>query len=238
MPLIPAIFIRLDIAAPFYPGSANVVVDFMILFRESVRVVQFTKKSCSFVCSFVRSVVFPVAVNHSVSRSDSLPPSAPRSHSRIANASRVVQTHFRPPSLVLVRESRMPAESFRLTSALRPSFSFANRECQPSRSDSLPPSVPRSRSRIANASRVVQTHFLPLSLVLVRESRMPAESVRLTSSLVHNIQTNHECTMQFSQLSLGQTPSFSFLKRITKSRFTIVQWCKWLSINTTLTKFI
>ena len=42
---------------------------------------------------------------------------------------------------------------------------------------------------------------------------MPAESVRLGSSLVHNIQTNHECTMQFSQLSLGQTPSFSFLKR-------------------------
>ena len=120
----------------------------------------------SFVRSFVRSVVFPVAVNHSVSRSDSLPPSAPRSHSRIANASRVVQTHFLPPSLV-------------------------------------------------------------------RESRMPAESVRLTSSLVHNIQTNHKCTMQFSQLSLGQTPSFSFLKRIT-----IVQWCKWLSINTILTKFI
>ena len=60
----------------------------MILFRESVRVVQFTKKSRS----FVRSVVFPVAVNHSVSRSDSLSPSAPRSHSRIANASRVVQT--------------------------------------------------------------------------------------------------------------------------------------------------
>ena len=129
----------------------------MILFRESVRVVQFTKKSCSFVRSFVRSVVFPVAVNHSVSRSfvrsvvfpvavnhsvsrsDSLPPSAPRSRSRIANASRVVQTHFRPPSLVLVRESRMPAESFRLTSALRPSFSFAN------------------------ASRVGQTHFLPRS---------------------------------------------------------------------------
>ena len=41
----------------------------------------------SFVRSFVRSVVFPVAVNHSVSRSDSLPPSAPRSHSKIANAS-------------------------------------------------------------------------------------------------------------------------------------------------------
>ena len=118
----------------------------------------------SFVRSFVHSVVFPVAVNHSVSRSDSLPPSAPRSHSRIANASRVVQTHFLPPPLVLVRESRMPAESVRLTSALRPSFSFANRECQPSRSDSLP-------------------------------------------------------------------PSFTTFKRITKSRFTIVQWCKWLSIN-------
>ena len=85
------------------------------------------------------------------------------------------------------------SESFRLTSSLRPSFSFANRECQPSRSDSLPPSVPCSRSRIANASRVVQTHFRPPSLV--RESRMPAESVRLTSSLVHNIQTNHEITI-------------------------------------------
>ena len=139
----------------------------MILFRESVHVVQFTKKSRSFVRSFVRSVVFPVAVNHSVSRSfvrsvvfpvavnhsvsrsDSLPPSAPRSRSRIANASRVVQTHFRPPSLVLVLV----------------------RECQPSRSDSLP-------------------------------------------------------------------PSFTTFKRITKSRFTIVQWCKWLSINTTLTKLI
>ena len=137
----------------------------MILFRESVRVVQFTKKSRSFVRSFVRSVVFPVAVNHSVSRSfvrsvvfpvavnhsvsrsDSLPPSAPRSRSRIANASRVVQTHFRPPPLVLVLV----------------------RECQPSRSDSLP-------------------------------------------------------------------PSFTTFKRITKSRFTIVQWCKWLSINTTLTQ--
>ena len=86
----------------------------MIRFRESVRVVQFTKKSRS----FVRSVVFPVAVNHSVSCSDSLPPSAPRSHSRITNASRVVQTHFLPPPLVLIRESRMPAESFRLTPSL------------------------------------------------------------------------------------------------------------------------
>ena len=140
----------------------------MIRFRGSVRVVQFTKKSRSFVSSF----------------------------SRVSGSGESF------------------SESFRLTSSLRPSFSFAN------------------------ASRVVQTHFLPPSLVLVRESRMPAESVRLGSSLVHNIQTNHECTMQFSQLSLGQTPSFSFLKRITKSRFTIVQWCKWLSINTTLTKFI
>ena len=51
-------------------------MDFMIRFRESVRVVQFAKESRS----FVRSVVFPV--NDSVSRSDSLP----------------------PPSLVLVRE--------------------------------------------------------------------------------------------------------------------------------------
>ena len=114
--------------------------------QQSVCVVQFTKKSRS----FVRSVVFPVAVNHSVSRSDSLPPSAPHSHSRIANASRVVQTHFLPPPLVLIRESRMPAESFRLTSSLRPSFSFANRECQPSRSDSLPPSFTTFK-RITNA---------------------------------------------------------------------------------------
>ena len=92
------------------------VVDFMILFRESVRVVQFTKKSGSFVCSF----------------------------SRVSGSSESF------------------SESFRLTSSLRPSFTFANRECQPSRSDSLlslPP--PRSRSRIVNASRVVQTHFLP-----------------------------------------------------------------------------
>ena len=48
--------------------------------------------------SFVRSVAFPVAVNHSVSRSDSLPPSVPRSHSRIANASRVGQTRLLPRS--------------------------------------------------------------------------------------------------------------------------------------------
>ena len=84
--------------------------------------------------------------------------------------------------------SRMPAESFRLTSALRPSFSFAN------------------------ASRVGQTHFRPPSLVLVRECQ-PSRSDSLT-------------------------PSFTTFKRITKSRFTIVQWCKWLSINTTLTKLI
>ena len=171
----------------------------------------------SFVHLFVQSC-FRVAVNHSVSRSDSLPPSAPRSHSRIANASQVVQTHFLPPPLVLVRESRMPAESFthflppplvlvresrmpaesfRLTSSLRPSFSFANRECQPSRSDSLPPSVPRSRSRIANASRVGQTHFLPRSqhsnesqmhnAVLTAESR--------SDSLVLISQTNHKITI-------------------------------------------
>ena len=134
-----------------------VVVDFMICFRESVRVVQFTKKSRLFVRSFVRSVVFPVAVNHSVSRSDSLPPSAPRSHSRIANASRVVQTHFLPPPLVLIRESRMPAESFRLTSSLRPSFSFANRECQPINqsitvSERLANQRRESASRISSAS--------------------------------------------------------------------------------------
>ena len=74
------------------------VMDFMIRLRESVRVVQFAKKSRSFVCSFVRSVVFPVAVNHSLSLSDSPPPFVPRSHSQIANASGVGQTHFLPRS--------------------------------------------------------------------------------------------------------------------------------------------
>ena len=102
-----------------------------------------------------------------------------------------------------------------------------------SRSDSLPPSaprsrianenesfrltsapVPRSRSRIANASRVVQTHFRPPSLVLV---------------LVRECQPSRSDSLP---------PSFTTFKRITKSRFTIVQWCKWLSINTTLTKLI
>ena len=76
----------------------KVVMDFMIRLRESVCVVQFAKKSRSFVRSFVRSVVFPVAVNHSLSRSDSAPPSVPRSHSRIANASRVGQTRLLPRS--------------------------------------------------------------------------------------------------------------------------------------------
>ena len=162
----------------------------MILFRESGRVVQFTKKSRSFVCSF----------------------------SRVSGSGESF------------------SESFRLTSSLRPSFSFANRECQPSRSDSLPPSVPRSRSRIANASRVVQTHFRPPSLVLVRESRMPAESFRLTSALRPSFSfANRECQPSRSD---SLPPSFTTFKRITKSRFTIVQWCKWLSINTTLTKLI
>ena len=149
-------------------------MDFMICFLKSVRVVQFAKKSRLFIRSFVRSVVFPVAVNHSVSRSDSLPPSVPRSHSRIANASRVVQTHFLPPPLVLIRE------------------------CQPSRSDSLPPSIPRSRSRIANASRVGQTWLLPRSqhsnesrkhnAVLTAES----VSVRLPRCHFSNESRNHD----------------------------------------------
>ena len=68
------------------------------------------------------------------------------------------------------------------------SFSFANRECQPSRfrlTSALRPSF-----SFANASRVGQTHFLPRS------------------------------------------------QHSNESRFTIVQWCKWLSINTTLTKLI
>ena len=132
-------------------------MDFMIRFRESVRVVQFAKESRSFVRSFVRSVVFPV--NDSVSRSDSLPPpplvlvresrmrtsrsdSLPPPSLVLVRESRMRTSRsdsLPPPSLVLVRESRMPAESFRLTSALRPSFSFAN------------------------ASRVGQTHFLPRS---------------------------------------------------------------------------
>ena len=38
--------------------SSVLVMDFMIRFRESVRVVQFAKESRSFVRSFVRSVVF------------------------------------------------------------------------------------------------------------------------------------------------------------------------------------
>ena len=90
------------------------------------------------------------------------------------------------------------SESFRLTSSLRPSFSFANRECQPSRSDSLPPSVPRSRSRIVNASRVGQTRLLPRSqhsnesqmhnAVLTAES----VSVRLPRSHFSNESRNHD----------------------------------------------
>ena len=126
----------------------------MILFCESVRVVQFNKKSRSFLRSFVPSF------------------------SRVSGSGESF------------------SESFRLTSSLRPSFSFANRECQPSRSDSLPPSAPRSRSRIANASRVVQTHFLPPqhsnesrmhNAVLTAESR--------SDSLVLISQTNHEITI-------------------------------------------
>ena len=164
-------------------------MDFMIRFRESVRVVQFAKESRSFVRSFVRSVVFPV--NDSVSRSDSLPPSAPRSRSRIANEN----------------------ESFRLTSAPVPrSRSRIANENESFRLTSAP--VPRSRSRIANASRVVQTHFRPPSLVLV---------------LVRECQPSRSDSLP---------PSFTTFKRITKSPFTIVQWCKWLSINTTLTKLI
>ena len=119
----------IDVVLPFlqqFPQlwRITLVMDFMIRFRESVRVVQFAKKSRSFVRSF----------------------------SRVSGSGESF------------------SESFRLTSSLRPSFSFTNRECQPSRSDSLPPSAPRSHSRIANATRVVQTHFLPPSLVLVRES--------------------------------------------------------------------
>ena len=46
------------------PPSLQLVMDFMIRLRESVRDVQFAKKSRL----FVRSVVFPVAVNRSLSR--------------------------------------------------------------------------------------------------------------------------------------------------------------------------
>ena len=123
----------------------------MICFCESVRVVQFTKKSRLFVRSF----------------------------SRVSGSGESF------------------SESFRLTSSLRPSFSFANCECQPSRSDSLPPSVPRSRSQIANASRVGQTHFLPRSQHS-NESRMhnavltASVSVRLPRSHFSNESRNHD----------------------------------------------
>ena len=101
--------------------------------------------------SFVRSFSRVSGSGESFSESFRLTSSLRPSFS-FANrdASRVGQTHFLPPSLVLVRESRMPAESVRLTSSLRPSFSFANRECQPSRSDSLPPSFTTFK-RITNA---------------------------------------------------------------------------------------
>ena len=153
----------------------DVVVDFMILFRGIS-----SRRSVHQKELFIRSFV--------------------RSFSRVSGSgesfSESFQTHFLPPPLVLIRESRMPAESFRLTSSLRPSFSFANRECQPSRSDSLPPSVPRSRSRIANASRVVQTHFLPRSQHS-NESRMhnAVLTESLSDSLVLISQTNHEITI-------------------------------------------
>ena len=113
----------------------------------------------------------------------------------------VVSVHQKESFVLFVRSfSRVSgsgesfSESFRLTSSLRPSFSFANRECQPSRSDSLPPSAPRSHSRIANASRVGQTHFLPRSQHS-NESRMhnavlTAES--RSNSLVLISQTNHK----------------------------------------------
>ena len=93
-------------------------MDFMIRLRESVRVVQFAKKSCLFVRSFVRSL------------------------SRVSGSSESF------------------AESFRLSSSLHPSFSFANRE-----------------------------------------------------SLVHNIQTNHKCTMQFSQLSRSRSDSLVLISQ-------------------------
>ena len=83
-----------------------------------------------------------------------------------------------------------------------------------SRSDSLPPSAPRSRSRIANASRVGQTHFLPRS------------------------QHSNESRMHNAVLTAESRSDSLVLISQTKSRFTMVQWCKWLSINTTLTKFI
>ena len=95
----------------------------------------------------------------------------------------VVQTHFLPPPLVLVRESRM----------------------RTSRSDSLPPP----------------------SLVLVRESRMPAESFRLTSALRPSF------SFSFANASrVGQTHFLPRSQHSNESRFTIMQWCKWLSINT------
>ena len=165
----------------------KLVMDFMIRFRESVRVVQFAKESRSFVRSFVQSC-FRWMIQW------------------------VVQTHFRP---VPRSRSRIANEneSFRLTSAPVPrSRSRIANENESFRLTSAP--VPRSRSRIANASRVVQTHFRPPSLVLV---------------LVRECQPSRSDSLP---------PSFTTFKRITKSRFTIVQWCRRLSINTTLTKLI
>ena len=175
---------------------------------------------CVRLCSYLRTFTsggfhdsFPrISLRRSVHQKESFVCSFVRSFSRVSGSGESFSESFVCSFSRVSGSGESFSESFRLTSSLRPSFSFANRECQPSRSDSLPPSVPRSRSRIANASRVVQTHFRPPSLVLVRECQ-PSRSDSLP-------------------------PSFTTFKRITKSRFTIVQWCKCLSINTTLTKLI
>ena len=189
----------------------NTFIDFWVYKRITLKIrITITEAVCisgGFHDSFPR-----ISSRRSVHQKESFVRSLVRSFSRVSGSGESFSESFVRSFSRVSGSGESFSESFRLTSSLRPSFSFANRECQPSRSDSLPPSVPRSRSRIANASRVVQTHFRPPSLVLVRECQ-PSRSDSLP-------------------------PSFTTFKRITKSRFTIVQWCKWLSINTTLTKLI
>ena len=112
------------VSLPPPPQPPQLVMDFMIRLRESVRVVQFAKKSRSFVRSF----------------------------SRVSGSGESF------------------TESFRLSSSLRPSFSFANRECQPSPGQTrlLPHSQHSNESRMHNAVltaesvsvRLPRSHFL------------------------------------------------------------------------------
>ena len=54
-------------------GDCGLVMDFMIIFLDSVRAVSFQAESFRIVCLFVRSVVFPVVVNHGMHGSESAP---------------------------------------------------------------------------------------------------------------------------------------------------------------------